>query len=128
MGGRDTVIREPPGLCRQDQKRPDGLTLLPWSQGRSLVWDYTCSDTLAISHLPTTSQEAGKSASQAERRKLSHYESLATSGYIVLPVANETLGSWAPMGLKFIKEIGGKIAETSGEKRSTSFLHISTQV
>ena len=80
-------IREPPGLSRLDGKRPDGLTLLPWSQGKSLVWDYTCSDTLAASHVPNTSQEAGKSAQQAEERKLSHYVDLATSGYTVMPVA-----------------------------------------
>ena len=39
-----------------------------------------------------------------------------------MPVANETLGSWAPLGLKFIKDIGSRIAETTGEKRSTSYL------
>ena len=66
------AIREPPGLSRQDGKRPDGLTLLPWAQGRSLVLDYTCSDTLAASHVPHTSQEAGKSALQAEKKKLRH--------------------------------------------------------
>ena len=95
---------------------------MPWSQGRSLVWDYTCSDTLAISHIADTSQEAGKSAIVAEKRKLSHYKDLATSGYIVMPVANETLGSWAPMGIKFIKDIGSRVAESTGEKRSTSYI------
>ena len=34
----------------------------------------------------------------------------------------ETLGSWAPMGLKFIQDIGSRIAYCTGEKRSTSFL------
>ena len=73
-------------------------------------------------NVPNTSQEAGKSAQQAEERKLSHYVDLATSGYTVMPVASETLGSWAPLGLKFIKEIGTRIADATGEKRSTSFL------
>ena len=41
---------------------------------------------------------------------------------MVMPVAVETMGSWAPMGLKFVKEIGTRIADASGEKRSTSFL------
>ena len=43
--GSDQVpaIREPPGLVRIDFKRPEGLTLFPWSQGKSLVWDFTCS-------------------------------------------------------------------------------------
>ena len=121
-------IREPPGLSRDDGKRPDGLTLLPWSQGKSVVWDYTCSDTLAISHLPNTSKEAGKSAAQAERRKMSHYEDLASTGYLVTPIANETLGPWAPMGLKFIKEIGKRISDSNGEIRATSFLFQSISI
>lgn len=38
-------IREPLGCCRADGKKPDGLTLIPYKQGRSLVWDFTCCDT-----------------------------------------------------------------------------------
>ena len=33
--------KEPQGLCRSDGKRPDGLTLIPWQIGKSLVWDVT---------------------------------------------------------------------------------------
>ena len=33
------AVKEPSGLDRQDDKRPDGLTLIPWHGGRSLVWD-----------------------------------------------------------------------------------------
>ena len=39
-----------------------------------------------------------------------------------MPVAMETLGSWAPMGLKFFKEIGSRIADSTGDTRATSFL------
>ena len=31
------AVKEPAGLDRQDDKRPDGLTLIPWHGGRSLV-------------------------------------------------------------------------------------------
>ena len=41
---------EPPGLSRSDGKRPDGVTLAPWSLGRPLVWDATCPDTFVPSH------------------------------------------------------------------------------
>ena len=34
-------IREPSGLSRDDSKRPDGLTLVPWQSGRSATWDVT---------------------------------------------------------------------------------------
>ena len=44
---------EPRGLYRSDGRRPDGLSLIPWSQGRSLVWDATCRDTFAPSYLHT---------------------------------------------------------------------------
>ena len=92
------------------------------------MWDFTCSDTLAASHVTSTSQVAGKSALQAEKKKESHYADLATSGYIVMPVANKTLGPWAPKGMKFVKEIGSRIADTTGEKRSTSFLFQSISI
>ena len=39
-----------------------------------------------------------------------------------MPVANETMGSWGQIGLKFIKDLGGRIAERTGEPRATSFL------
>ena len=89
--------------------------------GKSLVWDFTCSDTLVTSHIAATSKEPGKSAAQAEKRKLGHYEELKRS-YIVMPVAVETMGSWGQMGLKFIKDLGSRIADVTGETRSTSFL------
>ena len=40
---------EPPGLSRSDGKQPDGVTIIPWSSGKLLVWDATCPDTFACS-------------------------------------------------------------------------------
>ncbi|CAH2240244.1 jg1801 [Pararge aegeria aegeria] len=40
---------EPPGLFRDGGKRPNGMTIVPWSMERALVWDKTCLDTLAVS-------------------------------------------------------------------------------
>ena len=39
-----------------------------------------------------------------------------------MPVAMETLGSWAPMALKFVKSIGSRIADSMGDQRAASFL------
>ena len=39
-----------------------------------------------------------------------------------MPVAVETFGAWGSQGLKLIKEIGRKICDITGEKRSTFFL------
>jgi hypothetical protein len=38
---------EPKGLPRNNGKRPDGMTLVPWIKGQPLVWDVTIVDTLA---------------------------------------------------------------------------------
>ena len=44
--------KEPTGLYRQDGKRPDGLSLIPWQNGiKPLVWDVTVVSTLADSHV-----------------------------------------------------------------------------
>ena len=39
-----------------------------------------------------------------------------------MPIAVETFGSWGSDSLKFIKEIGKRIQETTGEKRATAYL------
>ena len=39
-----------------------------------------------------------------------------------MPVAIETLGSYGPHALDFIKDIGLRIKESTGEKRATSYL------
>jgi hypothetical protein len=40
---------EPNGLSRDDGKRPDGMTLLPWiNKGQPLVWDITIVDSYVL--------------------------------------------------------------------------------
>jgi len=45
-------------LCRSDGKRPNGLTLVPWQSGISLVWDVTVVCPLADSYVATAAREA----------------------------------------------------------------------
>ena len=42
-------MKESNDLLRTDGKRPDVLTLLPWREGRCLVWDVTIANTIAQS-------------------------------------------------------------------------------
>jgi len=45
------ATKESSGLMvRQDGKRPDGLTLIPWRGGKSPAWDVTVVSTLAQSY------------------------------------------------------------------------------
>ena len=70
-------VLEPPGLDRGDGSRPDGITVFPFSEGRSLVWDCTCVDTFAEVHLNRSAMEAGTAANSAEERKRRKYAALA---------------------------------------------------
>jgi hypothetical protein len=56
-------------LMLKDAKRPNGLSLSTWSYGRCLVWDLTCPDNLAPSHLNVTVTGPGIVASEAEDTK-----------------------------------------------------------
>ena len=49
------------------------------------------------------------------------YEELSKD-FIFTPIAIETLGSWGQEGHSLIKEIGRKIRDITGEKRSTFYL------
>ena len=113
--------KEPYGLSRTDGKRPDGLTLIPWSSGKCAIWDVTVIDTFAHSYLNVTSVTAGGAAEIAAARKLDKYRDLA-SGYEVIPVAMETMGPANPGGADFINGIGRQIALHTRDQRETSFL------
>ncbi|XP_072938410.1 uncharacterized protein [Epargyreus clarus] len=112
---------EPNGIVRDDGKRPDGLTLVPWKQGRSLVWDGTCVDTMAPSHIRATSMRAGAAAESAEAVKRRKYAAISQN-YIFVPFAVETMGPWGPEAKQFYKELSSRLIETSGDPRAGAYL------
>ena len=86
-----------------------------------LVWDATCPDTFAPSHVALAAREAGLVASQAEKAKTQKYALLGTSHHFV-PFAIETSGVFGPEAITFIKELGHRIRAETGEPRSLQFL------
>ena len=80
------VMKEPLGLAIRDGKRPDGLTLVPWSCGKALTWDVTVATTLAESYIVSSSRSAGAAAENAAVRKTEKYSHLP-SCYIFQPIA-----------------------------------------
>ncbi|KPJ11790.1 hypothetical protein RR48_01820 [Papilio machaon] len=58
--------------------------------GRVLVWDATCSDTLAPSHLHETNNRAGAACEAAEKAKANKYRGLG-SEYEFVPFGVEPL-------------------------------------
>ena len=63
-----------PGLSRTDGKRADALSVIPWSRGKSLLWDVTCVLTVGMKYLPAVLQKPGAAAAQAEKDKNSLYQ------------------------------------------------------
>lgn len=97
------------------------MTLYPFKEGRCLVWDVIVVDTLATSHINETSKTAGAAAEKASKMKLSKYEEIQKN-YLMIPIAIETFGAWGREGKSFIKSIGQKIKNLTGNKKSTFYL------
>jgi len=68
------------------------MTMIPWSKGKALLWDATCVDSYAVSHLNISSVTAGAAASEAEVKKQNKYRSLSHD-YIFVAVGVETSGA-----------------------------------
>ena len=83
------AVKEPLGLTREDGKRPDGATLIPWAQGKPLTRDVTVPVTFASSHLPNTSLTACAAADKAAVSKTAKYENLR-GPHLFFPVAMVT--------------------------------------
>ena len=108
---------EPSGLCRSDGKRPDGVSIVPWKCGQLLVWDATCPDTFAPSYSAIAAQQVGAVAQQAEDRKMQKYKHL-DSCHFFTPVAIETTGVFGSRTTEFLKELGHRLRQVSGEANS----------
>ena len=112
---------EPAGLFRDDGKRPDGATILPFEKGQCLVWDFTCVNTVAASYVKSAALKAGAPSEGAESKKRKKYSALSRA-YIFTPIAVETLGTWGPEALDFVTDVGGRLAAATGDPRSSAFL------
>ena len=99
---------EPAGVSCTDGKWPDGITIVPWSCGKLLVWDATCVDTFAPSYLSEATREAGVVAAAAEQHKKFKYSNLAQSHQFT-PVVFETSSVMGPGTENFLKGLGSRL-------------------
>ena len=83
--------KEPKGLVREDGKKPDGLTLVPWKAGKA-TWDATIVDTFSASYLKVSPVSPGQAAEVAADRKKIKYSTVSTN-HRFIPIAVETMGS-----------------------------------
>ena len=112
---------EPTGLSRSDGKCPDGLTLVSWSAGKSIIWDVTIVDTLTASYIPTTSKTAGGAAEIAVTRKEDKSAALSIN-YDLIVIALKTLCPLSNKTYTFLRELGRRLTIATEDPRETSFL------
>ena len=112
-------VLEPPGLDRGDGSRPDGITVFPFSGGRSLVWDCTYVDTFAGVHLNRSAMEAGTAANSAEERR--KYAALAEAHQFE-PIAVEAMGVYGECIGAILRAIGRRLVEATEEPMEVNWL------
>ena len=112
---------EPTGINRGDGKRPDGITLFPWKDGRCLVWDSTIVDTFADSNLIPCSLAPGAGANAAEVRKKAKYRNISES-HIFQPIALETTGTVGTSTGAFLRTLCSYLVRETGDNREAAWL------
>lgn len=113
-------ILEPLGIDRDDGKRVDGITMIPWKNGKQLTWDATCVDPLCDSYISSSCKEGASAANAAVKKKHLKYVSVKDSYYFVA-FAVDCFGSWSDEALKFGTELGTRLAFSTGEPRSLTY-------
>jgi hypothetical protein len=86
-----------------------------------LVWDATCVHRLAPTYINTGMSKGAVVAELAETRKTTKYAGM-TEQFDFQPVAVESLGGLGRHSLNFIKQLGSRIAEATGESEATQQL------
>ena len=116
-------VLEPRHLYRTNQKRPDGLTLVPWAVGKQLWWDVTVVDSLALCRINAGSIcNHGTAAADADERKIDKYKDLVNDGYLFQPLAFEIQGAAGPSTEFFLSKLCKYLSICTEEPRAGSFL------
>ena len=95
------------------------MAMVPCKDGKPLVWDATCLDTMAPSyHEAVISQVQGVASSAQEVTKYSNL--VPTDSFT--PVAVEIIGSIGSRSMTLLKELGYCIRKTMGEVKALAYL------
>ena len=93
------------------------MTTFPYKGGKSLAWDFTVVDTVCATYCHTSAEEPCKTAEQTKLRKIHKYRHL--TDFYFIPIEAEPFGTHA---VQFLEDLGNKISQINGERRSKSFL------
>lgn len=72
----------------------DGITVIPWRNGKCLLWDATVVDVLSPTPFYLFVKNTGSVADKAESHKHNTYIDLKEDKYIFTPLAFEKFGQY----------------------------------
>ena len=99
------------------------MDLVPWKQGKHLLWDVTVVDVLALSCFSAgLAGNPGIAAVEAEERKNDKYKSLVEKGYLIQPFFYKLHGSAGPSTEAFWRDLCKTLCIMKIEPRAVSFL------
>jgi len=116
---------EPVGLLRDDARRPDGESLVPWSRGRCVAWDASCIHRLAASWIGRSTKTGTPAADVAELRKRAKYNDLPNE-YSFEPVVCETMGGLGSTTITFLRQLGSRMKEANND--DYAFIHLMQRI
>jgi len=119
--GGVSIIKEPTGLSRSDGKRPDGLSLVPWQNGKALCWDVTVICPLADSYISAAALDALAAAELSASCKEVKYAGL-DGRYMFAPIAFENLEVPSDSTRQLLSYLGRRLTDILGESCETSYL------
>jgi len=111
-------------LSRSDGRRPDGINLIPWQNGKALTWDViTVAAILADAYISASARSAGAVAELAATRKITKCCNLPAA-YMFQPIALETLGAINSSAGEFLADLGRKICVVSEKRLNNETLRV----
>uniref|UniRef100_A0A8D8ZKX7 Uncharacterized protein n=1 Tax=Cacopsylla melanoneura TaxID=428564 RepID=A0A8D8ZKX7_9HEMI len=83
----------------------------------------TCVDTFAtfVSYIRQTSENPGAAAELAAKRKHDKYKTIKGNGYHFIALSTETCGVWCSEMKQFVKEVGYKMMERTGDPKTPGY-------
>ena len=117
------AVLEPRHLYRTDQKRPDGLTLIPWAADKQLLWDVLVGDSLALSRIRAGSVcNPGRAIAEAEEQKKDKYKDSVDDGYLFQQLGFEIQVEAGPSINFFMSRLCKNLSICTEEPGASSFL------
>jgi len=115
------TVKEPINLMRDDNKRPDGTTLLPWARGKPMAWDVTVPDTYAESHISSTATKPGAAAQKTAQNKIDILQ-IGQHTHLLPICHRNSWYIWHQMATELTQGIGRRITTITEDNRETTFL------